>query len=157
MMLSLLPLLIGELLKELPDALLDEAVVTRPDDGLQQSTRNCIRIGLLVGIGFSVLVTFCQLVGFLKASFVSYLLLALVLGLLCGLILGGLAVLQIKGLYWLLWRSGLAPKDYTKFLDYAAKHLLLSKAGSGYMFRYPLLQNYFATQQSPSPPSTTST
>ena len=142
-MLSLLPLLIGELLKELPGALLDDLTVVPPNYGLQQSARNGIRVGLIAGTSLGLLIVLFQLFGLQTADFTSYWLLVIVLGLLTGLIFGGLATLQLKGLYWLLWRGGLGPKNYVEFLDYAAKRLLLSKIGSAYMFRYPLLQEYF--------------
>lgn len=143
-MLSLLPLLIGELLKELPEALLDNLATVPPDYGLQQSAWNGLRVGLLTGTCFGLLVILFQLFGLLKVEFINYWLLAIILGLLSGFIFGGLAALQLIELYLLLWRSGLAPKNYVEFLDYAADHLLLSKAGSGYMFRSPLLQDFFA-------------
>jgi hypothetical protein len=58
LILSLLPLLIGELLKELPGALLDDLTTVRPDDGMQQSARNGVRVGLLAGTCFALFVLF---------------------------------------------------------------------------------------------------
>ena len=145
LMFSLLPLLIGQLLKEPSDTLLEEAMTMPPNYGLRQATSNGIRIGSLVSISFGLLVILFQLLGVLTGHFISYLLLALLLGLFSGLILGGLAVLQIKILYWLLWQSRSTPRNYIEFLDYAAKHVLLSKVGSGYIFRYSLMQDYFYT------------
>ncbi|GAC1367240.1 MAG: hypothetical protein NVSMB44_32610 [Ktedonobacteraceae bacterium] len=138
-------LLIGQLLREPAQYVLDDIAIVPIEQGLRQSARNGIRVGLLVGASFALLIALFQLSGVLQANVASYWLLIPPLGLMCGLIAGGLAALQLKGLYWLLWRSGVTPKEYVVFLDEASSRSLLSKAGNGYLFRYPLLQSYFAT------------
>jgi len=37
------------------------------------------------------------------------------------------------------------PWNYPRFLDYAAKRILLRKVGGGYMFVHRLLLEYFAS------------
>jgi hypothetical protein len=114
LILSLLPLLIGELLKELPGALLDDLTAVPPNYGIQQSARNGIRVGLLAGTCFALFVLLFQWSGFLKGGFVNYWLLAILLGLLSGLIFGGLAALQLRGLHWLLRQYPPAKRQMAK-------------------------------------------
>lgn len=41
---------------------------------------------------------------------------------------------------------GWIPKDYARFLDYAARLIFLQKVGSGYLFVHRQLLEYFADQ-----------
>jgi hypothetical protein len=45
----------------------------------------------------------------------------------------------------LLWRSGLIPWDYPRFLGAATERMLLNKVGGGYIFLHRLLLDYLAT------------
>ncbi|TMC21025.1 MAG: toll/interleukin-1 receptor domain-containing protein [Chloroflexi bacterium] len=58
---------------------------------------------------------------------------------------GWLACLRHYLLRWLLWLNGSIPWNYVQFLDYAAKRLLLRKAGGGYIFMHRLLLDYLAS------------
>jgi eukaryotic-like serine/threonine-protein kinase len=53
--------------------------------------------------------------------------------------------------FW-LWRAGCtsAPWRYVAFLDNAVEQLILRKVGGGYIFRHGLLQDYFASYDTPS-------
>jgi hypothetical protein len=66
-------------------------------------------------------------------------------GLLFGLLMGGWACLRHHVLRLLLWRAGAMPWNYSRFLDYAAEHILLRKVGGGYIFVHRLLLEYFAS------------
>jgi hypothetical protein len=66
-------------------------------------------------------------------------------GLLFGLLRGGWACLRHYVLRFLLWRAGAMPWNYSRFLDYAAEHILLRKVGGGYIFVHRLLLEYFAS------------
>src|SRR5258708_17922305 len=44
----------------------------------------------------------------------------------------------------LLGRAGSLPRNYTRFMDYAEKCLLLQNIGGGYIFIHRLLLEYFA-------------
>jgi hypothetical protein len=57
---------------------------------------------------------------------------------------GGIATISHYILRVYLWRCGYAPLNYVRFLDYMAEHILLSKAGGGYIFPHQLLLDYFA-------------
>ena len=67
-----------------------------------------------------------------------------VLGLLVGLFYGGLACIKHFVLRFILYRQGHIPWNYAHFLDWAVERILLEKAGSGYIFIHPQLQEYFA-------------
>jgi hypothetical protein len=49
----------------------------------------------------------------------------------------------------LLWRNGSIPRNYARFLDYAAERILLRKAGGGYIFIHRLLLDYFSSLGTP--------
>ncbi|GCE23262.1 helix-turn-helix domain-containing protein [Dictyobacter kobayashii] len=57
---------------------------------------------------------------------------------------GGRAFIEHIILRWYLRRTGVIPKKYTLFLNYAAERALLRKVGGGYMFSHRLLLEYFA-------------
>jgi serine/threonine protein kinase len=71
-------------------------------------------------------------------------------GLVCALIGGlfyvdGIGLLKYLVLRLLLRVSGKTPWNYSRFLDYAASHILLRKVGNGYTFIHRLMLEYFAT------------
>jgi hypothetical protein len=68
-----------------------------------------------------------------------------ILGIVAGLAFGGYAVLSHAALRLVLWRWGVAPLAYIRFLEYARRRGLLSRAGGGYEFRPGLLE-YFASR-----------
>jgi hypothetical protein len=57
---------------------------------------------------------------------------------------GGIATIEHYVLRWHLWRDRAIPWNYTRFLDDAAKRILLRKVGGGYMFIHRSLLDYFA-------------
>jgi hypothetical protein len=69
---------------------------------------------------------------------------ALPIGVIAGLVYGGFACIQHLVLRALLWRSGVIPWNYARFLDEAAERLLLHKVGGGYIFVHRLLLEHFA-------------
>jgi len=64
--------------------------------------------------------------------------------LLAALLTGGLASLRHLLLRLLLRRLGMVPRHYVRFLDNAARRILLYKDGGGYRFMHRLLFDYFA-------------
>lgn len=79
-----------------------------------------------------------------------------VLGLAQGLIVCGLAGALFGGqgsgitcikhfiLRCILWRNGVIPWNYARFLDYATERIFLQKVGGGYIFIHRLLMEHFA-------------
>jgi hypothetical protein len=80
----------------------------------------------------------------------------LIYGLIFGLFMGGWACLRHYVLRLLLWHAGAMPWNYSRFLDYAAEHILLRKVGGGYIFVHRLLLEYFATLDTTAAPDATS-
>jgi len=72
-------------------------------------------------------------------------------GLLSGLLGGGLACIQHSILRLFLWHAKSIPWNYSRFLDYAANHILLHKVGGGYIYVHNLLLDYFASLEIESP------
>jgi serine/threonine protein kinase len=66
-------------------------------------------------------------------------------GLIAGLLMGGLSWTQHVTLRFLLQRADAIPWNCTRFLDDATEHILLRKAGGGYLFPHRLLLDYFAS------------
>jgi hypothetical protein len=122
---------------------------TVPNEGIRRSARHALRTGLaggLVGglaggllagvgsaLGFTPILGLLAVLGF-----------GLCFGLAAWTRYGGYTCLQHRRLRRLLIRSGVTPRDYVGFLDYAAERIFLRKIGGGYVFIHRLLQDYFA-------------
>ena len=70
-------------------------------------------------------------------------LIGLVGGLIGGYFNGGRACLQHYILRFFLWRAGSIPWNYSRFLDYAAEHILLRKVGGRLHLCPPLVVGVF--------------
>jgi hypothetical protein len=118
---------------------------TIPNQGIWQSGRSAIIIGLIAGlitglifglsVGLSVGLIFGLSVG---------LIFGLIFGLVGGLIFGGDAFIQHFTLRFILWRTGQLPWRLVPFLDYCVERIFLRRAGGGYIFVHRLLLEYFA-------------
>jgi hypothetical protein len=122
---------------------------TEPGQGILSSQRN----GALVAIVAAALVlgtaSLLLLLGSLlelpfswPASLAWSTGIALYLAFQGSLAYGSLAAIQHRLLLRSLQRSGLIPRDYVQFLDYAAERNLLRKVGGGYTYIHALLLNY---------------
>jgi hypothetical protein len=81
----------------------------------------------------------------LMGQLVSGLIFGLSIGLLAGLLKGGIACWRHYILRFLLWRAGMMPWNYTRFLDEAARHILLHRVWGGYTFPHRLFQDYISS------------
>ena len=81
----------------------------------------------------------------LTGQLISGLIFGLSIGLLAGLLKGGLACWRHYVLRFLLWRAGMMPWNYPRFLDEAARHILLHRVWGGYTFPHRLFQNYISS------------
>jgi eukaryotic-like serine/threonine-protein kinase len=138
-------------------------VQTRPNQGIRRSARSALRVWLVFGLTaapmgafLSVLITTMLAndvnlradVFFWIGSIVSSALVAwVVVGIIGALGFGGYAVLSHIALRLILWRSGAAPLDYVRFLDYCVERIFLRKVGGGYIFVHRLLMEHFASLQ----------
>ena len=117
--------------------LLDERLLIRPNQGIWRSGRHSLVVGLIFG-GVGGL-TFSFL-----ANPVDGLVCGWILGLAVGLLNGGMACIKHALLRCCLWRAGVIPWNYTRFLDYGAERMFLHKVGGGYLFVHRLLLEYLA-------------
>lgn len=76
---------------------------------------------------------------------------ALVFGFLWG---GGLACIQHVCLRFVLWQSGVAPRNLAQFLNYCVERRLLQRVGGRYRFLHRELLDHFAQLQPPNSPLT---
>jgi|GEM_PF-5023585 len=135
---------------------------TLPNQGIRQSWKNFIRIGLAYSV--LTLVSFAGAV----AIFVPSEILTLVLqnrttgwlgmtlivglvipsiGLLVALSRGGYAVVQHSTLRFFLWREKSTLRNISRFMDYSSEHLLTRKVGGGYIFIHRMLLEHFANSE----------
>ncbi len=125
-----------------------------PNQGIWRSARYGATIGILSGLLSGVL-----------AGLIGGLLYDPVRGLLSGLSIGtffGLLLALLTGLdafvahfilrFW-LWRSGVMPWHYVRFLEEAAARILLRRVGGGYGFAHRLLLDYVAHLGAQTPPA----
>jgi hypothetical protein len=118
---------------------------TRPNQGIRRSARSALRVWLLFGLPASPMgAILSELINTMLANDVSLrvdmffwiggivssaVVAWVVVGIVGALAFGGYAVLSHIALRLILWRSGAAPLDYVRFLDYAAERVFLRKVG----------------------------
>ena len=138
-----------------------------PNAGIRRSARNALRMALVGGLIFGLIFAlffglFFGLgvwlflgplggqagwtVGGLVGGVFFGLVGGLFFGLFFGLRAGGDTYLKHIVLRFWLIRNGSTPRNYVKFLDYAADRILLRKVGGGYMFIHRMLLEYFAAR-----------
>jgi hypothetical protein len=133
-----------------------------PNQGIWNSLRNSIFLGLTYGLVFGTFFgfiygnVFYQIFGphyVTSHNINSGLLYGPIVGLTtAGLVWirnGGLACTLHVLLRFLLWRAKDIPWHYPQFLDYTAERILLRKIGGGYIFVHRLLLEYFAALEKP--------
>ena len=127
--------------------MLEKYIFVKPNQGIWNSARYSAFVGMTFGILVMVLVfwfykNLAPILNIKISTILNLGLLAFLIGMLAA---GGLACLAHFTLRLLLWRAGCAPPNYPRFLDYAAKRILLRKVGGGYIFVDRLLLEYFAS------------
>jgi hypothetical protein len=129
---------------------LTERSMLSPNEGIRRSVKNgffcafvrdgpCGLCGGLLG----------GLAGGLLGGLLGGLAAGLWFGLIFGLGFGLLATVQHYTLRFWLWRTHLFPWQAVPFLDDAVEQLLLRRVGGWYTFRHRLLQDYFASLETP--------
>ncbi len=141
--------LLGGLSAGLSSNILDESNIVTPNQGIRLSARYSVLVGItsiFVGVGISVLISVLTTILFKAPLSLSFaFIFGPLIGLVSGLRVGGIACIQHVVLRWLLWKDKMMPWNYPRFLDYAARRILLRKVGGGYSFVHRLLLEYFAT------------
>ncbi len=124
---------------------------TVPNQGIQSSLKNSVRIGLIGGIIFGlILLLFAGLIeyGFDEDELYAVLIIGWMAWLILWLKNGGFTCIQHFNLRRILYRKGCIPWNYARFLDYASERLLMKKVGGGYVFYHRMLMEHFARRQS---------
>lgn len=148
---ALLGGLLGGLTGGLSSGVLQESDITIPNQGIRRSARHSVLVGIisaLISMGIAVLIEI--LLG-VKDPWPFAFILGPLIGLVSGLRAGGMACIQHVVLRWLLQRGEAIPRNYPRFLDYAAGHVLLRKVGGGYVFVHRLLLDYVASLDASEP------
>ncbi|MBD2093574.1 caspase family protein [Trichocoleus sp. FACHB-591] len=116
-----------------------------PNQGIWQSLRNALWIAIIVFVPILLTGTVWGLVkqSSLGIGLSFGLTFALPLALATGLAKGGIVCLQHLILRILLYRQGVLPWNYSRFLNDAADRYLLHRVGGAYIFMHPLLLDYF--------------
>jgi DNA polymerase III delta prime subunit len=139
--------LVFELLSELLFGFFKRSVLS-PNERIRRSIKNGLVFGLVGGSAFGLFggSAFGSVFGLFGGSAFG-LFGELLFGLRVGLFFGLGAAIQHYTLRFWLWRAGYTPTpwQYVAFLDDTVEQLFLRKVGGGYIFRYPLLQDYFAS------------
>ena len=149
---------------------LDKRNILKPNQGIWNSARNSVLLGLfgwlLFGLFFGVIygVLLRQVFQTFGVPYAEYgrffprddgLFIGLANGLAVGAFFwarsGGIACIQHLLLRISLWRAECIPWEYPHFLDDMAKRLLLRKVGGGYSFIHCLLLDYFTALESDHP------
>ena len=143
--------LLGGVTRGLASDMLNEHILVKPNEGIYRSARHSMITGLIVGlvggigIGLVVWFSYARSDILLRIILLCTVLSAPLIGLVSGLRNGGIACIQHVVLRILLRRSDALPKNYPRFLNHAADHILLRKIGGGYIFVHRLLLEYFAS------------
>lgn len=117
-----------------------------PNQGIRQSWRNCLVIGLCGGLisGIMSQIVFDLTGSRPIAGLPGGLFFGLIAALIAGLRYGGAACIQHITLRRILYKKGRVPWNYAKFLDFASERLLMKKVGGGYIFFHRMLLEHFA-------------
>ncbi len=125
-----------------------------PNQGVWQSARNAIIIGLVVAlaaglpIGVVSGLAWSERPGQLEAlevGIVTGVTIGLAFGIAISLFFGGFAVIQHFVLRLILYNNEHIPANYVDFLDYATARIFLRKVGGGYIFVHRLLLEHFVS------------
>ncbi len=108
---------------------------TLPNQGIWQSAKHGFFFAFFGGIGLGLTAAALNYIPIVWGTF----------GWLFGWSLGGgEACIKHGILRLLLWRSGVMPWNYARFLDWATERIFLQKVGGGYIFVHRLLLEHFA-------------
>ncbi len=121
------------------------------NQGLKKSGLNALFFALIIAIvagilGLLSLELFVDIFGETYDGISwGYLFFTIPFGLTIGLAFGGgYAVIQHLTLRSMLYKKGVAPWNYARFLDYATELIFLQKVGGGYIFIHRMLLEHFA-------------
>ncbi|MFZ1026490.1 MAG: NACHT domain-containing protein [Limnoraphis robusta] len=125
---------------------------TLPNQGIKKSIFNAMLLGVLIVIVAvtlqilaTILIVIIYSINIDEYNIENLLLFTIPLFLVMGLVFGGgYAVIQHFTLRSMLYKKGVAPWNYARFLDYATELIFLQKVGGGYIFIHRMLLEHFA-------------
>jgi len=124
---------------------------TRPNQGIRRSARNALW-GVVAGILAGLFVMGVESIVAGQDPTEQVVATGVIVALLCALRGGLLPCIQHGILRAMLYGSGVTPRRYIHFLDYAVDRIFLRRVGGGYIFGHRLLMEYFAQQNRRVPP-----
>jgi eukaryotic-like serine/threonine-protein kinase len=112
-------------------------VTTVPNQGIWNSAKNSIYVGLISGICVGLIAGFVRGLNVGMSS-------GLIAGLFGLIFYGGDTCIRHFTLHLTLYRFSYIPWNYARFLDYAVERLFLHRVGGGYIFIHRMLLEHFA-------------
>ena len=125
---------------------------THPNQGIWDSFRNLWIVSVMgspAGVALYTLFTLAANLAMGEPVSAIFSLETLIYGVgmtaLAGIIAGGgLACIQHASLRFVLWRQGVAPWNYARFLQYMAERRVMQQVGGGFRFLHDLLRKHLA-------------
>lgn len=118
------------------------------NQGVLASARNAVFVTLICWLLFTPSFILLNRNNLLSINHLSILFGCLGGGVWAGVVLGGRTCLQHFSLRITLWRQGVIPWNYERFLDYASERKILQKTGGRYRFLHSFFENYFVCRRS---------
>jgi DNA polymerase III delta prime subunit len=115
----------------------DAGTQRSPNGTIYKLARTAVITGTFSGLLTSLLLWILQ-------NLVTGISIGTAIGLISALFFGGLACLQHFALRFILWKSGDAPWNYVRFLNYCTERFILQRVGGSYHFIHRLMLNHFA-------------
>ena len=117
-----------------------------PNQGIVESCKNGIFLAILfLAIIIIISILMGKIFDFFSFSEIKYLLsIVQSIGIVLAIVIPNLAAIQHLSLRLVLWSSGYAPWNYSRFLNYCTDRLFLQRVGGSYRFIHRLLQEHFA-------------
>ncbi|HRV95146.1 MAG TPA: NACHT domain-containing protein [Anaerolineae bacterium] len=132
-------------------AIVDVEERLRPNQGIQTSLRNAIRVGLLTALIFGTVLSVGNwwYHGDVDSIYRGGIRNALALGIFAGLWYGGIDTIHHLVLRFFLFVSGLTPWRLNQFLHYSSQRNLMREIGAAYIFNHEYLRLFYATRKRP--------
>lgn len=133
-----------ELINGVSGEQISKDIPIRPNQAIRDSGSKALCFGL---VGSLVLGLIVGLIGGEAIGLGQGLVLGVFLGVLIAQAVGGRTYVCHYILRYILYRNGVMPWHYVRFLEEATRHNLLQRVAGGYRFIHPIFIDYFASQE----------